>query len=36
MSVDQLIEFTAFTMSVNADIIYAYGKNSFNVLIAFQ
>ena len=36
MNVDQLIEFMAFMMNVNADIIYAYGKNSFNALIAFQ
>ena len=35
-SVDLLIEYTVFMMSVNADIIYAYGKNSFNALIAFQ
>ena len=35
-SVDQLIEYTVFMMSVNADIIYAYGKNSFNALIAFR
>lgn len=35
-SVDQLIEYTAFMTSVNADIIYAYGKNSFNALIVFQ
>ena len=36
MNVDQLIEYMAFMMNVNVDIIYAYGKSSSNALIVFQ